>query len=146
MAARANTAFSDAQRDMRRSDLNLQITASRFVPGKACGACKTGPRKTVAPAHWPVETVARVCYACGRVLDYVDDLLLMTPREAVIEFQPRAWAIRRRMAIQPSNAEVGREMILLGLEGGLSPEQVAAELSIEVAYVRNIARAAEIHV
>jgi hypothetical protein len=70
----------------------------------------------------------------------------MEPREAVVEFQERPWAVRGRIALQPSNAQVARDLILLGLEAGLSPEMVSAELNVERHYVLNIARAAGLHV
>jgi hypothetical protein len=119
---------------------------STFVPAKRCSHCQEPVSKLVAPDHWPVDMIMTVCYACGRTKGYVDNLLLMSPREAVIEFQSRPFAVRRGVAIQPSSYEVAREMILLALEGGLSPIDVAAELNIERNYVLNIARAAGIDV
>lgn len=116
---------------------------STFEKRPECVHCSKAIMAVVAPLHWPIETVAGVCYACGRVLKYADNLLLMTPRQAVVEFEPRRFAVRRGVAMQPSNGEVAREMILLGLESGLSAAEVAAELHVDTHFVKNIERAAE---
>ena len=129
----------------RRADSEGDLTplwspVSTFVRRKACPECFRGIAAIVAPLSWPIGTIAKVCYACGRVLECVDGLLIMEEREAAVEFQPRPFAVRRGVAIQPSNAEVAREIVLLGLEGGLSAREVAAELKCDEHYVKMIER------
>lgn len=133
---RGNPSIWEAASCARRERPNL------FTPAAKCANCVDGATFLVPPSHWPVDTVARVCYACGRVQEYVDNLLLFTPREAVIEFQPRPWAVRRGVAIEPAGGLVPRDLIVSELESGCTVSQIAAFLRVDRHYVLNVARAA----
>lgn len=115
---------------------------SRFVRAERCVHCPSELDFVVPPKYFPVDTIAITCYACGRVRRYVDNLLIMTAREAAIERQSHMFAVRGHIGIQPSTAEVARELILAGLEGGLTVAEVSASLNVQRGYVLNVAQAA----
>jgi len=115
---------------------------SAFVKAQYCVHCTPDSFFIVSSDHWPIDTVAKICYACGRVHEYIDGLLLMAPREAVIEFQSRPWAVRRGVAIAPSDSEIDREELIEKLEEGLTPTEISRELHVERDFVMKIAVAA----
>lgn len=126
------------------SETGAVLATQKFnEPAKRkCNHCDDDVNVLIPPVHWPIGTVALACYACGRVRRYEDNLYLFTPRKAVVEFQAKPWAVRNGVAIQPSNFEVARELVLLGIENGLSVSEISTNLDVEEHYVRNIARAA----
>lgn len=136
------------KKDGSRSELDSMYSGTwspdaKFVPAKECMHCAEGVTHAVAPQHWPIDTVAKVCYACGRVHYYKDNLLLMSEREAVIEYQSKPFAVRGGIAVQPSSALVARDLVLLGLEGGMAAAEVARELHCDLHYVEMVARHAQ---
>jgi hypothetical protein len=118
---------------------------STFVRRAKCSACDSGVTVLVAPSHWPVEAVARVCYACGRVREYVvSGLLLFTPRQAIRERRPRQHVVKHRTALEretPHDFETVRNMIIMGIETGLEEAVIAEELRLTPLDVRRIAAA-----
>jgi hypothetical protein len=102
-----------------------------------CGPCFLS---VVSPVCFPIQTVALVCRLCGRVIRYVDNLLIFTKSQAFFAFTRRPWVVRHRAALQPSNADSAREMILMGLDAGLSFEDVAEVLNATPEWAKSMAR------
>ena len=114
-----------------------------FVPAKHCVHCENDTVEfSVVPTCWPVDSVARVCYACGRILRYVDNLLLFTDRRAVIEYTSRLGGVVQRGIAKSVDNEVDREKIIRYLEMGFTAGLIAADFKCEPRYVKQIARAA----
>lgn len=116
---------------------------SSFTKQAHCAACKDAQIEfTVSPTAWPIQTVGQCCYQCGRILRYVDNLLLFSEREAVLEYTTRLGGVVDHGAAKPVDNYVDRETILRCLEIGLPIEAIAAELHCKQQYVKQIARAA----
>ena len=107
-----------------------------------CGKCSSSAWKVTCPKYFPIDCVAITCMACGSVICYVDNLLILTLKEAMQERRPRQWVVQHAVAHRPSEFEAAREMILMGLEGGLTDFDIAETLSLPVEYVSELARKA----
>ena len=105
----------------------------------ACGKCLCEVTVIVSPKCWPIETIALVCALCGSVVEYMDQMLIFAPKKAAVEHVRRQWVVRHKTALQPSEYEVARELILMGLDGGLSDDEVAEQIGVEAEYVDAIA-------
>lgn len=105
-----------------------------------CGKCQCMFQHVVSPQYWPIDTVALTCWGCGSVVAYVDNLLLFSPRRALIEHRPRQWVIRHRTATQPSEYEVARELILMGIESQLPDAEIASMVGVPLNYVDALAK------
>lgn len=115
---------------------------NRFVPNPACVHCDAAITFTTCPTHWPMDTVAKVCYACGRVREYVDGLLIFTPREAVVEYTKRlGGVVKGGVAHATEEGEVNRLTVVDFLEMGFPAAVIAAELGCEFRYVEQIENA-----
>jgi len=111
---------------------------NNFTPFRACAHCADQINFVVSPTSWPIDTVAKACYACGRVLAYVDDLQLFTPREAVVEYTHRFGGVVKRGVATPVDL-VDREKILGALELGYSAPLIAMDFKCSLRYVELIA-------
>lgn len=127
--------------DKRTTTLDAHYASERvstFIPAKDCGRCG-GVTHVITPRAWPVGTVARACYSCGRIVEYVDNLYIFTKREAFAAARQREWAVRGGSARQPSNAEAARALIIMGTELGLDAATISLELDVHEDYVKHVA-------
>lgn len=111
------------------------------VDTEPCGKCGCIFVSVVTPKYWPIDSVALCCALCGSVVDYVDNLLLITVKQAIRERVNRQFAISGKghgmshEKIEDRSYGLVREMILFGLENGLSKQDVAEALEVSEEYV-----------
>lgn len=108
----------------------------------SCSKCGCEYANVTAPRGFPIAIVARTCFKCGHVLGYTDNLLIFTARQAMSSFQLHGWVTKRGTARQPSEPQVAREMIVMGLENGLTKEEIAEAVGVPVMTVLLVAQAA----
>jgi hypothetical protein len=106
----------------------------RSVP--ACGKCGYLTYKTVCPVSWPIDTVALTCHACGSVIEYVDGLLVLSFKEALLSHVRRPWVVRGEIAIEPSEYEVAKGIVMMGVDNGLSDQEIAEVMGIDLTYIK----------
>jgi hypothetical protein len=111
--------------------------------GEPCGRCGGCFLNVVCPVHWPIETIALVCFTCGSTMDYVDNLLMLEVKEAMRIRVQRPWVIDRGAAKQVessvTNEKVLGEIIEMGVAGGLSDQDIAEVLEMDPGYISDVA-------
>lgn len=140
-------------RSMTREELDeLTEAAEIAVQGDAaplyCIQCKDSETfKLVCPTGWPVLTTAVVCFKCGATRGYLDERL--TPREerfAVGHQEKLPDKPRREVVVRGGvshrildDVDAIRELVLMGLENGLSIDDVAVTANVSRHYVHAVA-------
>lgn len=130
---------------------SIPITHGALHAGEPCGKCGCTFVNVCCPRIWPIGTIALTCSKCGSIVEYVDGLLLMTIQEVLRDYRSdRAWVTREGIAREPnvgldlerlpSNYIVAKELVLMGLENGLTVEDIGKEMGIAVESVRQMAR------
>ena len=107
-----------------------------------CGKCGCEFINVVCPVHWPIESVALCCAKCGSVVDYIDGLLLLTVKQAIKDRQGRSHVVRRGIGIEPpgmSGLGVAKELVQMGIGGGLTDQDIAEAMGVTEEYVSLIA-------
>jgi hypothetical protein len=105
-----------------------------------CSCSKCGGNWVVkaCPQYWPIDSIALVCFYCGSVIDYVDGLLILEIRE-VIASQRKHWMSSGRVRdTEITPFAVLKELILMGIDGGLTDMEISQELDIAAEYVSYI--------
>ena len=113
-----------------------------------CGKCGCEFVNVGGPKSWPIDTVALTFAKCGSVVDYVDGLLLMTVKQALKEYtRGRRFAsgngisvaLNMETPIALSGWGIAKELVGMGIDGGLSDQDIAEALEISEEYVALVA-------
>jgi hypothetical protein len=131
--ASTKTGHGELRSDKKRN------TGEICPPEWPCGKCGCKHVRVTSPTYWPIDSVAIICFMCGAVVDYADDLLIFKPKEALKEYVKRKWVVREGIALQPTSYEIAIELIRMGIEGGLTDEDIAYELNVTLEYVDAVA-------
>lgn len=116
----------------------------RIAETSPCGKCGCEFINVVCPVHWPIESVALCCATCGSVVEYIDGLLLLSVKQAVSDRTGRAYANRRRVSVEIptglSGLGTAKELVQMGIDGGLTDQDIAEAMGVSEEYVAIIAQ------
>jgi hypothetical protein len=128
-----------------RSVTRIYSTHGGYLTGatSACGKCGCEFINVVCPQRWPINTVALACAKCGSIVEYIDGLMLMEVKQAIREFQRSSEMVSCRPQYDNqrgmSGIGVAKELVQMGIDGGLTDQDIAEAMEVSEDYVALIA-------
>jgi hypothetical protein len=125
-----------------REPSTMEFTA--HVGPLGCIKCKREVTKLVVPQRVPILTTAISCQTCGTVFGYQDEIISISlgAAEKRKENPPRTHVVRGGVALDNdllSDLDAIRNLVLMGLENGLSVGDVADTCNLTYEYVHAVA-------
>lgn len=129
------------------TEANLPSTmdATKFTGAPvSCVKCRSEQFKRVCPQQWPIWVAAVSCVSCGSILGYLDEVISLRIAESGTrpEKSPRQHVVRHGISVDRSvfdSLDALRNVILMGLENGMSIDDVADTANVQREYVHAVA-------